>query len=188
MTTVVNINVNGNMIPVEVELTDAQISNAVQSRTNFDEKTCIIEFIHNLAESIVSHWLEGKDSLNDEQTEELVDAVADSFGQCEDFGSLAEPLGNYIAKDSLSDFIEDKYEEIKNKPKWYEVSVEVNGKHTIYVKANSEDDAREAVLNYDVEFKEDIDLDDLDYCIDSIDEYYDEEPPSWNNYDVTEMY
>ena len=171
MTTIANINVNGNMIPVEVELTDEEISNIVQSRTNFDEKTCAIEFIHNLAESIVSHWLEGKDSLNDEQTEELVDAVANSFGHCEDFGSLAEPLGNYIAKDSLSDFIEDKYEEIKNKPKWYEISVEVRGEYTIYVKANSEDDAREAVLNYDVEFKDDIDLDDLDYCIDSIDEY-----------------
>ena len=171
MTTIANINVNGNMIPVEVELTDEEISNIVQSRTNFDEKTCAIEFIHNLAESIVSHWLEGKDSLNDEQTEELVDEVANSFGHCEDFGSLAEPLGNYIAKDSLSDFIEDKYEEIKNKPKWYEISVEVRGEYTIYVKANSEDDAREAVLNYDVEFKDDIDLDDLDYCIDSIDEY-----------------
>ena len=187
MTTVVNINVNGNMIPVEVELTDAQISNAVQSRTNFDEKTCIIEFIHNLAESTVSHWLEGKDSLNDEQMEELVDAVANSFVHCENFGSLAEPLGIYIAKDSLSDFIEDKYEEIKNKPKWYEISVDVQGTYTFYVKANSEDDAREAVLNYYVEFKDDMDLDDLDYCIDSIDEYYDEEPPSWaSNYDVTE--
>lgn len=187
MTTIANINVNGNMIPVEVELTDEQISNAVQSRTSFDEKTCIIEFIHNLAESIVSHWLEGKGTLNDEQTEELVDAVADSFGHCEDFGSLAEPLGNYIAKDSLSDFIEDKYEEIKNKPKWYEISVEVQGTYTIYVKANSEDDAREAVENYDVEFKDDIDLDDLDYSIDSIDEYYDDEPPCWaSNYDVTE--
>lgn len=187
MTTTVNINVNGNMIPVEVELTEAMISNAVQDRTNFDEKTCLDEFINNLAESIVSHWLEGKDSLNDEQTEELVGAVADSFGHYEDFGSLAEPLGNYIAKDSLSDFIEDKYEEIKNKPNWYEISVEVQGTHTFYVKANSEDDAREAVLNYDVEFKDDIDLDDLDYCIDSIDEYYDEEPPHWaSNYDVTE--
>ena len=187
MTTIANINVNGNMIPVEVELTDAQVSNVVQSGTNFDEKTCINEFIHNLAESIVSHWLEGKDSLNDEQTEELVDAVADSFGNCEDFGSVAEPLGIYIAKDSLSDFIEDKYEEIKNKPKWYEISVELQGTHTIYVKANSEDDAREAVENYDVEFKDDIDLGDLDYSIDSIDEYYDEEPPSWaSNYDVTE--
>lgn len=187
MTTIANINVNGNMIPVEVELTEEQISNAVQSRTNFDEKTCIIEFIHNLAESIVSHWLEGKGSLNDEQMEELVGAVADSFGHCEDFGSLAEPLGIYIAKDSLSDFIEDKYEEIINKPKWYEISVELQGTHTIYVKANSEDDAREAVLNYDVEFKDDIDLDDLDYSIDSIDEYYDEEPPHWASpYDVTE--
>lgn len=187
MTTIANINVNGNMIPVEVELTDEQISNAVNSRTNFDEKTCIIEFIHNLAESIVSHWLEGKDSLNDEQTEELVDAVADSFGNCEDFGSFAEPLGIYIAKDSLSDFIEDKYEEIKNKPKWYEISVELQGTHTIYVKANSEDDAREAVLNYDVEFKDDIDLDDLDYCINYIDEYLDEEPPYYaSHYDVTE--
>lgn len=187
MTTIANINVNGNMIPVEVELTDEQISNVVQSRTNFDEKTCIIEFIHNLAESIVSHWLEGKDSLNDEQTEELVDAVADSFGNCEDFDSLAEPLGIYIAKDSLADVIEDKYEEIINKPKWYEVSVEVQGTYTIYVMANSEDDAREAVENYDVEFKDDIDLGDLDYSIDSIDEYYDEEPPSWAiNYDVTE--
>ena len=187
MTTIANINVNGNMIPVEVELTDEQISNAVQSRTNFDEKTCIIEFINNLAESIVSHWLEGKGTLNDEQFEELVDAVADSFGNCEEFGSLAEPLGTYIARDSLSDFIEDKYEEIKNKPKWYEVSVEVQGTYTIYVKAKSEDDAREAVENYDVEFKDDIDLSDLDYCIDSIDEYYDEEPPSWScNYDVTE--
>ena len=187
MTTIANINVNGNMIPVEVELTDEQISNAVQSRTNFDEKTCINEFIHNLAESIVSHWLEGKESLNDEQTEELVGAVADSFGHCEDFGSIAEPLGNYIAKDSLSDFIEDKYEEIKNKPKWYEISVEVQGTYTIYVKANSEDDAREAVENYDVEFKDDIDLYDLDYCIDSIDEYYDEEPPHCaSHYDVTE--
>lgn len=187
MTTIANINVNGNMIPVEVELTDEQISNAVQSRTNFDEKTCVIEFIHILAESIVLHWLEGKGTLNDGRMEELVDAVADSFGHCENFGSLAEPLGHYIAKDSLSDFIEDKYEEIKNKPKWYEISVELQGTHTIYVKANSEDDAREAVENYDVEFKEDIDLSDLDYCIDSIDEYYDEEPPSWaNNYDVTE--
>lgn len=187
MTTTVTLNVNGNMIPVEVELTDAQISNVVQSGTNFDEKTCIIEFIHNLAESIVSYWLEGKGTLNDEQMEELVDAVVDSFGNCEDFGSLAEPLGNYIAKDSLSDFIEDKYEEIKNKPKWYEISVDVQGTYTFYVKANSEDDAREAVLNYDVEFKDDMDLNDLDYCIDSIDEYYDEEPPSWaSNYDVTE--
>lgn len=187
MTTIANINVNGNMIPVEVELTDEQISNAVQSRTNFDEKTCIIEFIHNLAESIVSHWLEGKGTLNDEQMEELVDAVAESFVHCEDFGSLAEPIGNYIAKDSLSDFIEDKYEEIINKPKWYEISVELQGTHTIYVKANSEDDAREAVLNYDVEFKDDIDLDDLDYSIDSIDEYYDEEPTHWSShYDVTE--
>lgn len=187
MTTTVTLNVNGNMIPVEVELTDAQISNVVQSGTNFDEKTCIIEFIHNLAESIVSYWLEGKGTLNDEQMEELVDAVVDSFGNCEDFGSLAEPLGNYIAKDSLSDFIEDKYEEIKNKPKWYEISVDVQGTCTFYVKANSEDDAREAVLNYDVEFKDDMDLNDLDYCIDSIDEYYDEEPPSWaSNYDVTE--
>lgn len=185
MTTIANINVNGNMIPVEVELTDEQISNAVQSRTNFDEKTCLDEFIHNLAESTVSHWLEGKDSLNDEQMEELVDAVANSFVHCEDFGSLAEPLGIYIAKDSLSDFIEDKYEEIKNKPKWYEISVDVQ--YTFYVKANSEDDAREAVLNYDVEFKDDIDFDDLDYSIDSIDEYYDEEPPRWaSNYDVTE--
>lgn len=187
MTTIANINVNGNMIPVEVELTDEQISNAVQSRTNFDEKSCLDEFIHNLAESTVSHWLEGKDSLNDEQMEELVDAVANSFVHCEDFGSLAEPLGIYIAKDSLSDFIEDKYEEIKNKPKWYEISVELQGTHTIYVKANSEDDAREAVLNYDVEFKDDIDLDDLDYCIDSIDEYYDEEPPYYaSHYDLTE--
>lgn len=187
MTTTVNINVNGNMIPVEVELTDEQISNAVQNRTNFDEKTCINEFIHNLAESIVLHWLEGKGTLNDEQMEELVDAVAESFGHCENFGSLAEPLGHYIAKDSLSDFIEDKYEEIKNKPKWYEISVELQGTHTIYVKANSEDDAREAVLNYDVEFKDDIDLCDLDYCIDSIDEYYDEEPPYCASYyDVTE--
>ena len=125
--------------------------------------------------------------LTDEQMEELVDAVAESFGHCEDFGSLAEPLGIYIAKDSLSDFIEDKYEEIINKPKWYEISVELQGTHTIYVKANSEDDAREAVLNYDVEFKDDIDLDDLDYSIDSIDEYYDEEPPHWASYyDVTE--
>ncbi len=187
MTTTVNINVNGNMIPVEVELTDAQISNAVQDRTNFEEKTCIKEFINNLAESIVSHWLEGKETLNDEQKEELVDAVVDSFGNCEDFDSFAEPLGLYIAKDSLSDFIEDKYEEIKNKPKWYEISVELQGTHTIYVKANSEDDALEAVKNYDVEFKDDIDLDDLDYSIDSIDEYYDEEPPSWtSHYDVTE--
>lgn len=187
MTTIANINVNGNMIPVEVELTDEQISNAVQSRTNFDEKTCINEFIRNLAESIVSHWLEGKRTLNYEQMEELADAVVDSFGNCEDFGSLAEPLGIYIAKDSLSDFIEDKYEEIINKPKWYEISVELQGTHTIYVKANSEDDAREAVLNYDVEFKDDIDLDDLDYSIDSIDEYYDEEPPHWSShYDVTE--
>lgn len=187
MTTIANINVNGNMIPVEVELTDEQISNAVQSRTNFDEKNCTIEFINNLAESIVSHWLEGKGTLNDEQMEDLVDAVADSFGDCEDFGSLAEPLGIYIAKDSLSDFIEDKYEEIINKPKWYEISVELQGTHTIYVKANSEDDAREAVLNYDVEFKDDIDLCDLNYSIDSIDEYYDEEPPQWASpYDVTE--
>lgn len=187
MTTIANINVNGNMIPVEVELTDEQISNAVQGRTNFDEKTCINEFIRNLAESIVSHWLEGKSALNYEQMEELAGAVEDSFGHCEDFGLLAEPLGNYIAKDSLSDFIEDKYEEIINKPKWYEISVELQGTHTIYVKANSEDDAREAVLNYDVEFKDDIDLDDLDYSIDSIDEYYDEEPPHWSShYDVTE--
>ena len=186
MTTIANINVNGNMIPVEVELTDEEISNVVQSRTNFDEKTCINEFIHNLAESMVSYWLEGKRTLNDEQMEELVDAVADPFRNYEDFGSLAEPLGNYIAKDSFSDVIEDKYEEIKNKPKWYEISVELQGTHTIYVKANSEDDAREAVLNYDVEFKYDIDLDDFDYCIDSIDEYYDEEPPQWTSYDVTE--
>lgn len=187
MTTIANINVNGNMIPVEVELTDEQISNAVQSRTNFDEKTCLDEFIHNLAESTVSHWLEGKDSLNDEQMEELVDAVANSFVNCEDFDSLAEPLGIYIAKDSLADVIEDKYEEIINKPKWYEISVELQGTHTFYVMANSEDDAREAVENYDVEFKDDIDLGDLDYSIDSIDEYYDEEPPQWSsNYDVTE--
>lgn len=40
--------------------------------------------------------------------------------------------------------------------------------------------------NYDVEF-DDIDLGDLDYSIDSIDEYCDEEPPSWaSHYDVTE--
>ena len=39
----------------------------------------------------------------------------------------------------------------------------------------------------DVEFKDDIDLCDLDYCIDSIDEYCDEEPPHWASpYDVTE--